>query len=137
MNPANIVGPGVRHMISQSTGMKIPTIAARGLVFTPWQPSPEEIQALEAGAFLWLVQRGTYIPEMSMMVGMQADVVPRDLQLEALEDVSPDRQRLIENLLEAKSTLINKRERMIQIIFLTLALACGLALGMLVSKLLG
>jgi hypothetical protein len=90
MIPANLSGREVQYMTSTSTGTKIPTIVSRGMVFTPWEASPEDLKLLQNGHFLWLVQRGDSIPDMHMVVGPYDQVVPTDMRLEAIRSVAPE-----------------------------------------------
>lgn len=93
MKPYVLVGPEVRTLISNTTGLEIPVIAARGLVFSAWTPEPEDIKRLAAGEPLWLVQRGEAIPEMHMVVGRKDAVVPEPVKNEAAAMRSPAVQR--------------------------------------------
>ena len=89
MIPAELKGPAVRTITSTVTGVAIPVISARGLVFSAWTPSPEELAAMAAGSPVWLVQRGPYIPDMTMRVGKEFDIIPHDLMKSAIEEALP------------------------------------------------
>ena len=73
-------------MASSHSGVQIPCIAARGLVFSAWTPSPEELAAINGGSPVWLVQRGPYIPDMAMRVGSELEVIPHDLVKHAIDE---------------------------------------------------
>lgn len=88
MIPAELKGPAVRNITSTITGVVIPVISARGLVFSAWTPSPEELAALAKGSPLWLVQRGPYIPDMTLRVGAEFDVIPHDLMRDAVAEAT-------------------------------------------------
>lgn len=90
MTPATLIGRGVRTIESAQTGIRIPVISAKGLVFSAWQPSPEELQDLLRGSYVWLVQRGPMIPEMTMQVGQEQDVIPGDVRLRAIQAEADD-----------------------------------------------
>jgi len=90
MTPATLIGRGVRTIESTKTGIRIPVISAKGLVFSAWQPSPEELQDLLRGSYVWLVQRGPLIPEMTMQVGQEQDVIPSDVRLRAIQAEADD-----------------------------------------------
>lgn len=89
MTPATLIGKNVQKLGPSTTGMVIPAIASRGLVFTAWTPSPEETEQIKRGKLVWLIQRGGYIPEMTMIVGDESNVVPVDIKLEGM--VGPDK----------------------------------------------
>lgn len=93
MMPASMTGPEFRRLVSHSTGLEIPVIAAKGLVFSGWLPSKEDLQALQRGEPLWLVQRGEYIPEMHMIVGKKEAVVPFEIGKQAAAMLTPEVQR--------------------------------------------
>jgi hypothetical protein len=90
MNPATLVGKGVRQLYSSESGIKIPCLSAKGLVFTAWIPSPEELEDIAKGQAIWLIQHGPYIPPMTMRVGDEKDVIPHDVRLRAIEEAHPD-----------------------------------------------
>ena len=77
-------------MVAASTGTKIPVITARGLVFSAWTPSPEELKQMQEGVPLWLIQKATFIPEMTMVVGERRMVVPHSLHVAAVDAVAMD-----------------------------------------------
>lgn len=79
------------------------------MVFSAWQPSKEEIVALQAGAMVWLMQRGAFIPEMALQVGRQEDVVPVDVLREA---VSPPKieQELINRVTEERRKKVREEK---------------------------
>ena len=89
MTPATLIGKNVQKLGPSTTGMVIPAIASRGLVFTAWTPSPEETEQIKRGKLVWLIQKGGYIPEMTMIVGDESNVVPTDIKLEGM--VGPDK----------------------------------------------
>ena len=55
-------------------------------MFSSWTPSKEELELLNGGAPVWLIQKGNYIPEMTMMAGTRDMVVPPITALETLND---------------------------------------------------
>jgi hypothetical protein len=82
-------------MNSVETGTDMTVIAAKGLVFSAWAPSPEELELLSGGHPLWLIQRGPFIPEMTLRVGSQENVVPHDMMRAAVTDtVAPERPKV-------------------------------------------
>ena len=85
MISATLRGPGVQQMNSLETGMAMDAIYSRGLVFTAWTPSREELDSLLRGEPVWLIQRGPFIPEMSLKVGSQEDVIPAPLMRDAIK----------------------------------------------------
>lgn len=44
---------------------------------------------MAAGSPVWLVQRGPYIPDMTMRVGKEYDIIPHDLMKSAIEEALP------------------------------------------------
>lgn len=88
MIAARLFGPGVQRLTSGETGIPFDAIAARGLVFTCWTPSPEELELLKSGLPVWLIQRGPFIPDMSMRVGKQEEVIPHNLIAAAVSQAS-------------------------------------------------
>lgn len=102
MKPMLMSGPDVRYLESKTTGLQIPVVASRGLVFSPWVPSKEDIIAFEKGEPLWLVQRGDAIPEMHMIVGKRHEVVPPEIKREAIKVKDPLIQREIKIELAAR-----------------------------------
>lgn len=95
MIPAQLAGKEVRQIYSPSTGISIPVIYGRGMVFSAWQASPEEIQKLKDGFPLWLIQRGTHIPEMTLVVAEKAEIVPRDIIIEAVSRENEDTEEMV------------------------------------------
>lgn len=89
MTPAWLSGKNVQQLGPSTTGVVIPAITSRGLVFTAWVPSPEETEHIKKGKLIWLIQRGGYIPEMTLIVGDESNVVPADIKLEGM--VGPDK----------------------------------------------
>jgi hypothetical protein len=89
MIPALLVGPDVRTLKSQATGVNIPCISARGLVFMAFDPTPEEKQLISMGCPVWVVARGPFIPELTLRVGQKGEVVPHDLQRAAIQENVP------------------------------------------------
>lgn len=89
MTPALLVGPAVRQLTSTLSGVKINCVAAKGMVFMPWTPTPEEKLALVAGSPVWVAARGPFIPEMVLVVGNEADVIPADLYSAAVRESVP------------------------------------------------
>lgn len=45
---------------------------------------------MAAGSPVWLVQRGPYIPDMTMRVGKEYDIIPHDLMKSAIEEAAPE-----------------------------------------------
>lgn len=84
MEPIALAGKTVRNLISPSTGTKIPVISSRGLVFSCWRPSNEELVLLAEGKPLWVAMRGSYIPEFSIIVGTQDTIIPRDVRMDLI-----------------------------------------------------
>lgn len=84
MIPARLLGKNVRTLVNSATGLSIPVIASRGMVFSAWTPSKEELSLLQDGKPVWLIQRGAHIPEMVMSVGEEQFVVPKDVRDEML-----------------------------------------------------
>lgn len=91
MNPVTLTGKGVRTLESTESGIRIPCFSAKGLVFTAWQPTPEELRELLKGSLIWIVQRGPYIPEMTVRVGEERDVIPGNLRLNAATEEPQER----------------------------------------------
>ncbi len=89
MEPAILRGPGVQVMLTPETKNEVHVISARGLVWSCWNPSPEDIVKLAAGEPLWLIQRGPFIPEMSMRVGKQEDTIPVNFMRAAAKQALP------------------------------------------------
>src|ERR1035437_10132259 len=72
-------GAEVRTLTNPSTGMPLHVIAARGMVFSSWRPSPEEKAALMADKPVWVIMRGEYVPEFILSVGDRNQVVPPEI----------------------------------------------------------
>jgi hypothetical protein len=89
MIPALLVGPDVRTLKSQATGVNIPCITAKGLVFMAFDPTPEEKELLRMGLPVWVVARGPFIPELTLRVGERKEVIPFDLQRAAIAENVP------------------------------------------------
>ena len=84
-------GMDVRHLVSASTGLDIPVIAAKGMVFSAWEPSPEDIEKFKMGHPLWLIQKGIAVPEMTMLVATRNEVVPASYTREAVDIAKYDK----------------------------------------------
>jgi hypothetical protein len=84
LNPARLVGKNVQNLVNSATGQAIPAIVSRGLVFTCWEPSEEERKDILIGKPLWVIQRGSFIPEMVLQIGDQNMVVPNDVRMDML-----------------------------------------------------
>ena len=72
-------GSEVRQLENHTTGDKLHVIAARGMVFSCWRPSPEEKQALQMDKPVWVVIRGVHVPEFLLTVGDRNQVVPPEI----------------------------------------------------------
>lgn len=79
MNAVALDGSEVRHLRNETTGDQLAVIAARGLVFSAWRPSPEEQLMLQAGKPVWVVMRGSIVPEFLLTVGDRNQVVPPEI----------------------------------------------------------
>jgi hypothetical protein len=99
---SRLVGKNVHELVSPHSGVKVSVLVGNGMVFSSWLPSPEELELLNKGKAVWLVQRGNHIPEMTMAVGDEDFVVPREVLLakvagdpvqEAREDLAKDVQQ--------------------------------------------
>ena len=93
MQNTRLVGKGVRQLVGTS-GVAMYAVYSKGNVFTRWDPSPEEYKMLLAGKPVWLVQRGTMIPEQLLMVGDEEEVMPsharREMMAPSFEDAERD-----------------------------------------------
>ncbi len=72
-------GAEVRTLKNNTTGMELNVIAARGMIFSSWRPSREEMLALNAGKPVWVVIRGELVPEFTLAVGDRNEVVPPEI----------------------------------------------------------
>ena len=110
MGPLTMVGRDVRYLVSGNTGLKIPVISARGLVFSAWVPTPEDLELFKRGQPLWLVQRGEAIPEMHMIVGNKDQVIPAEIRRDSFDATAPTvtRQAEIEVLVERWGPLVGQ-----------------------------
>lgn len=79
MLPVALNGAEVRTLKNNTTGDSLHVIASRGLVFSSWRFSPEELIAVKAGKPVWLIIRGELVPEMTMTVGDRNEVVPPEI----------------------------------------------------------
>ena len=82
--PYAIAGAGVRSLVSQDTGRTVQVLQARGLVFSAWRASPEELAELNKGRHVWVVIKGPSVPEFQLVVGPRETVVPPDLEYSAI-----------------------------------------------------
>jgi hypothetical protein len=80
MNPYAIAGSEVKELVSKETGRTVHVVASRGMVFSPWKPSPEEVDELVKGRPVWVVLRGVNIPEFTVIVGEKNVVIPPDIR---------------------------------------------------------
>lgn len=77
MIPVRIAGPDVHELHSQESGRRFQAILRKDLVFIPFEPSPEDLRLLAQNGMVWIVARATpYLPEMTLQVGSQSQVVP-------------------------------------------------------------
>lgn len=72
-------GSEVRTLKNTNTGEELAVIAARGLVFSSWRFSPEELVAVRSGDPVWVVIRGEIVPEFHLQVGRRNEVVPPEI----------------------------------------------------------
>jgi hypothetical protein len=72
-------GAEVRRLESPDTGRSLAVIAANGMVFSAWRPSPEELVAMTQGRSVWVVIRGELVPEFHLTVGDRAQVIPPEV----------------------------------------------------------
>ena len=105
MEPIRLVGRNVLELTAPSTGNKIPMIASRGLCFSPWVPSAEEIELLKSGKTIWAIFHGNRIPEFQLIVGDQEMIIPSDVRREMIAGDDPD-IREIENKYKAEEASI-------------------------------
>ncbi len=105
MIPVRLDGAEVRTLKNNTTGDQLSVIAARGMVFSSWRFSAEELAAVARGKPVWLVIRGELIPEITMTVGDRNEVVPPEIIKRA------QRQDAILKTPEAEAVISkNKRE---------------------------
>lgn len=72
-------GSEVRTLKNHTTGAELAVIASRGMVFSSWRFSPEELVAVQSGKPVWVVIRGEAIPEFHLQVGDRNEVVPPEI----------------------------------------------------------
>lgn len=84
MVPCALYGKNVRKLINPGNGLEISVMTSRGMVFSCWQPTTEEVDQIKRGEPVWLVQQGSYIPQMTLSVGREEMVVPHDICLESM-----------------------------------------------------
>jgi len=72
-------GAEVRTLKNHTTGAELNVIAARGMVFSSWRPSPEEAVMLQSGKPVWVIIRGEIVPEFHLQVGDRNEVVPPEI----------------------------------------------------------
>lgn len=72
-------GAEVRTLKNLTTGNELNVIAARGMVFSSWRPTREEMTALTSGKPVWVVIRGEMVPEFHLQVGDRNEVVPPEI----------------------------------------------------------
>ena len=79
MRSVELNGAEVRTLQNQTTGDKLHVIAARGMIFSSWRPSPEEKALLQMDKPVWVVMRGNMVPEFLLTVGDRNQVVPPEI----------------------------------------------------------
>ncbi len=79
MRSVELSGAEVRMLENPTTGDKLHVIAARGMVFSSWRPSPEEKAQLMNDKPVWVIMRGTLVPEFILTVGDRNQVVPPEI----------------------------------------------------------
>ncbi len=79
MNAVKLNGSEVRLLKNETTGDDLHVIAARGMVFSSWRPSPEEKQMLMNDKPVWVIMRGQLVPEFILAVGDRNQVVPPEI----------------------------------------------------------
>lgn len=99
MISAKLSGPNVKQLVNPSTGVTVDVMSSRGMVFSCWTPSPEEIELLSNGKPLWLIQKGSHIPEMCLVVGDQSFIVPSEQRMTASSD-----EALVHDILRERET---------------------------------
>ena len=87
MLPVKLEGSEVRKL--SGAGMELAVITSRGLCFSAWSPSAEDLSAMGRGEPLWLVQKGSAIPAQHMVVGVKSAVIPPDMREEAVKTNTP------------------------------------------------
>lgn len=129
--PARMVGREVRTIVSPTTGIEIPVIAAKGMVFSCWTPSKEELVKINSGLPVWLIQRGPSIPEMTMLVGDRSEVIPRDFMLEAINETPRKEDEMVQNLEKQRLERVRWQEqnRLFAKVFLALCATLGLIIS--------
>jgi len=79
MISVKLMGSEVRTLTNNTTGAELSVIASRGMVFSCWRFSREELADVASGKPVWLIIRGEVIPELVMAVGDRKQVVPPDI----------------------------------------------------------
>jgi len=79
MIPCTIDGSETRILKNPITGADLHVIAARGLVFTAWRFTAEELRQVNAGAPVWVVLHGEVLPVFNLTVGRRNEVVPPEI----------------------------------------------------------
>lgn len=79
MLPVELNGAEVRTLQNHTTGSRLHVIAARGMVFSSWRFSPEELAAVKLGKPVWVVIRGEIVPEFHLQAGDRNEVVPPEI----------------------------------------------------------
>lgn len=137
MVPAILIGKNVRQLTSPSTGSKIAVIASRGLVFSSWSPSPEELAGLNAGQPLWCIMSGAYIPEFQLIVGEESMIIPKDVRAEMLTGESPDVKEVVAKYQQEKDAIDYWSEWLARILSVVFFVLIGLFAKYLWSMFLG
>lgn len=133
MIPCQLFGPEVRHLTSNLSGVSVPCISAKNMVFMAWSPTPEEKKALLEDSPIWVAARGPFIPEMTLRVGSQAEVIPYDLQQAAVRENIPGGDAAQKAAALHRSSLLTEGDRRWGrfIVHLGLALGASLLLGII------
>lgn len=79
MLPVELQGSEVRTLENRTTGGLLSVIAARGLVFSCWRFTADELRGIQEGKPVWVVIRGESIPEYNLTVGNRGEVVPAEV----------------------------------------------------------
>lgn len=79
MIPCPIDGSETRVLKNPITGADLHVIAARGLVFTAWRFTAEEMRQVNEGAPVWVVLHGEVLPVFNLTVGRRNEVVPPEV----------------------------------------------------------
>lgn len=74
-----LTGAEVRTLTNNVTGSRLNVIAARGMVFSSWRFSPEELAAVRSGKPVWVIMRGEIVPEFHLQVGDRNEIVPPEI----------------------------------------------------------